>query len=208
MSLDEQERRIFGRTVEEGWQLTEVFIERNIRGAMPLGERPQGARLLRILEPGDVLIAARLDRVFRNARDALNVISDLHHRSIVLWLLDMGGDVSSPVAKFAITVLAATAEFESDLVRENVGAARATLRHRGQQIGGSKPFGYRLGEAIGHGQARQLIPDPVEQAAITDMKAMRANGVSLMDIRDYLRAKGFKISHEGIRGILNRTGPG
>jgi hypothetical protein len=38
------------------------------------------------------------------------------------------------------------------------------------------------------------------------MKAMRANGMSLMDIRDHLRARGFRISHESVRKILARSG--
>jgi DNA invertase Pin-like site-specific DNA recombinase len=37
-------------------------------------ERPELAKLLRALEPGDVLIVTRLDRLARSTRDLLNVL--------------------------------------------------------------------------------------------------------------------------------------
>ena len=36
--------------------------------------------------------------------------------------------------------------------------------------------GWRFGEANGHGKARELIPDPEEQAALAEIIAMRLKG--------------------------------
>src|SRR4051812_28675441 len=91
VSLDEQIRRIEGRTLEQGWQIAEVFVERGVSGSVPLGDRPEGARLLAVLQPGDIVIAAKLDRMFRSALDALNVIRDFQRQRVSLWLLDLGG---------------------------------------------------------------------------------------------------------------------
>jgi putative DNA-invertase from lambdoid prophage Rac len=46
------------------------------------------------LQPGDIVIAAKLDRMFRSAWNAPNVIRDFQRRRVSLWLLDLGGDVS------------------------------------------------------------------------------------------------------------------
>jgi hypothetical protein len=50
-----------------------------------------------------------------------------------------------------------------------------------------------------------LVPEPAEQEAIAGMVAMRANGQSLMVIRDAVRAQGFLISHETVRQCLLRA---
>jgi putative DNA-invertase from lambdoid prophage Rac len=47
-----------------------------------------------MLRPGDVIIAAKMDRCFRSAFDALATIESFKKRRISLWLLDLGGDVS------------------------------------------------------------------------------------------------------------------
>ena len=61
VSLDEQERRIVAECMGENWQLTEMYIERGISGSMPLQDRPVGRQLLRAVQPGDVILAAKLD---------------------------------------------------------------------------------------------------------------------------------------------------
>jgi hypothetical protein len=78
------------------------------------------------------------------------------------------------------------------------------MRHNGLHQGGKRPFGWKFGAGVDRGRTHKLVEDPAEQAAITDMKAMRANGASLMVIRDTLRARGFRISHESVRKILAR----
>ena len=60
------------------------------------------------------------------------------------------------------------------------------------------------GEITGTGKARDLVPDAAEQAAITDIIAMRESGGTLMGIRDIMRERGFNISHQAIANILAR----
>ena len=48
VSLDEQQRRIEGRCLEQGWQLSEMFVERGVSGSVPFAERPEGGRLLTV----------------------------------------------------------------------------------------------------------------------------------------------------------------
>jgi hypothetical protein len=73
---------------------------------------------------------------------------------------------------------------------------------------GKRPFGYRYGEATGNGKARDLIPDPAEQAALGEIAALRAAGQSLVAIRDAMRARGFGLCKQSILNILNRQEAG
>ena len=70
-SLEVQRRQVEGRAMQEGWTIDEVFVERGVSGSKPFGDREQGSTLLARLQPGDVIVAAKLDRMFRSALDAL-----------------------------------------------------------------------------------------------------------------------------------------
>ena len=209
ISLDEQQRKIEARCIENGWSLEHVYVDAGISGSTPLARRPEGARLLRAVQAGDVVIAAKMDRMFRSALDALQTIADFKRRKIGLWLLDLGNDCSgNGISELIMTVLAAVAQFERGLISERIKDAKRNLRRQGRHQGGVRPFGWRFGTANGTGRARELIPDPEEQAALADIIAMRAQGRSLMAIRDAMRARGFQISHQLVANTIARRAGG
>jgi DNA invertase Pin-like site-specific DNA recombinase len=162
-----------------------------------IDQRPAGGPLFARLKKGDVVIAPKLDRLFRSALDALIVVEDLRKRGVALHLLDLGGDISgNGLSKLFLTIAAAFAEAERDRIRERIGQVKADQKARGRYLGGSAPFGYRVGEA------GELVPHEGEQKAIREMKRLRAQGKALRPIAEVMRAKGHKISHEGVAGVL------
>jgi putative DNA-invertase from lambdoid prophage Rac len=203
ISLDEQERKLEARCAEHGWRLEHVYVDAGVSGSTLLGKRPEGGRLLASLRPGDIVLAVRLDRMFRSAVDALNTIEAFKRRKIILVLLDLG-DCTNGVSELILTVLAAVSQFERVLISERICAAKSNLRHHNKHQGGKRPFGWRYGAATGTGKARDLVSDDAEQAAIADIVAMREGGRTLMDIRDTLRGQGFAISHQSVANILAR----
>jgi putative DNA-invertase from lambdoid prophage Rac len=206
ISLDEQQRRIEGRCLEQGWQLSEMFIEAGVSGSIPFAVRPQGGRLMRLLRSGDIVISPKLDRCFRSSLDVLQTIQELKKRGVGLWLLDLGGDVSgNGISEMIVTILSAVAQFERVRIGERIRDSKRHMRAQGWHQGGTRPFGYRLGPPEGRGKAAMLLPEPAEQEAIAGMIEMRANGESLMAIRDAVRAQGFPISHETVRQCLKRA---
>jgi putative DNA-invertase from lambdoid prophage Rac len=200
VSLEEQIRRIEGRALEQGWQIAETFVERGISGSVPLGDRPEGSRLMATLQPGDVVIAAKLDRMFRSAWNALNVIREFQRRQISLWLLDLGGDVSGDgIAKLVLTILAAIAAFERERIGERIRDAKRHQRRTGQFLGGDRPFGWQIGED------GVLVKDENEQRALAEMRDLRAAGDSYRSIAAHMKTKGFLISHQGVKRALARV---
>jgi len=200
ISLDEQQRRIDGQALAEGWALTRCFVEAGVSGSVPLGERPEGAKLLAAAEGGDIVIAAKLDRVFRSARDALTVIEDFRRRGVSLWLLDIGGDVSgNGIAKLMLTILSAFAEFERDRISERIKDAKAQMRAEGRSLGGKRPFGYQIGED------GRMVPVAEEQAAIVQMHRMRKQGRTYRDIAAAVTKKhAVPITHVTVMRVLSR----
>jgi DNA invertase Pin-like site-specific DNA recombinase len=102
-----------------------VFVEQGISGGVPFSERPQGSILLARLQPGDIVIAAKLDRCFRDAADGLATVRELERRRVTLFLLDLGGDVTKHgIPRLLVTMLAAVAEFERHRIAERIAEAR------------------------------------------------------------------------------------
>ena len=73
---------------------------------------------------------------------------------------------------------------------------KADQKARGRFLGGSVPFGYRLGDD------GELAPHEAEQEATREMAAMKAQGRSLRAIAAEMQAKGHQISHVGVQGAL------
>ena len=87
-SLDVQRRMIEGYALMHGLQLDRIAVEEGVSGSVPLNERPAGGTLLGKLQAGDIIIAAKLDRCFRSALDALQVVEQLKAQGVKLHLLD------------------------------------------------------------------------------------------------------------------------
>ena len=196
-SLDVQRRKLEGYAMQQGWTLDRVFVERAVSGSRPLDERAEGQKLLAAIQPGDVLITSKLDRMFRSALDALRVLDGLKRRDISLHMIDLGGDVTgNGISKLVFTILSAVAEAERERIKERIRDVKADQRTRGRYLGGTVPFGWRLGED------GALIEAPGQQAAIRHMVEMRRDGLSLRAIADAMKAEGFALSHVGVKKVL------
>jgi DNA invertase Pin-like site-specific DNA recombinase len=99
-------------------------------------DRPELAKLLRALEPGDVLIVTRLDRLARSTRDLLNVLDAVaKHGAAFRSLKDAWADTTTPHGRLMLTVLGGLAEFERELIRARTGDGRKRAKARGVKFG-------------------------------------------------------------------------
>src|SRR5262249_45867437 len=98
--------------------------------------RPELAKLLRAIEPGDVLIVSRLDRLARSTRDLLNIL-DLAAKAGAGFrsLKDSWADTTTPHGRLMLTVLGGLAEFERELIRARNGEGRTRAKARGVRFG-------------------------------------------------------------------------
>lgn len=201
-SLDVQQRTVAGYALMLGLTVDRMFVERGVSGSVPLAERPEGTALLAALKAGDVVITPKLDRMFRSALDALDVLAKLKARNVSLHMIDLGGDVTgNGISKLVFTILSAVAEAERDRIRERVTQVKQDQRRRNRYLGGIVPFGFRVGDE------GALVPHEAEQALIADARTMRANRATLRAIRTELEAKhGRKLSLDALHRILGDQG--
>lgn len=196
-SLAVQERQIAGHAMMLGLTLDRVFIERGVSGSVPLASRQEGAVLLASIKAGDVVITAKLDRMFRSAVDALGVLDDLKARKVSLHMIDLGGDVTANgISKLVFTILSAVAEAERDRIRERVSQVKADQRGRGRYLGGKVPYGYAVVED------GALAEVPEQQSVIALAKTLRAEGKALRAIQAALAESGNRLSLAALHRLL------
>jgi DNA invertase Pin-like site-specific DNA recombinase len=110
-----------------------VFREK-ISGAKT--DRPELVKAIGRLEPGDVLVVTRLDRLARSTRDLLNVIAAVTERGAGFKSLkDAWADTTSAHGRLMLTVLGGLAEFERELIRARTGEGRKRAKERGVRFG-------------------------------------------------------------------------
>ena len=99
-------------------------------------DRPELAKMLRLLQRGDVLVVSRLDRLARSTRDLLNIIEALNERGAGFKSLkDTWADTTSPHGRLMLTILGGLAEFERELIRARTGDGRQRAKERGVRFG-------------------------------------------------------------------------
>ncbi|MBC8554977.1 MAG: recombinase family protein [Candidatus Brocadiales bacterium] len=196
-SLGVQERQIGGYAQMNGWEVKQTFVEKGVSGSIPLGDRPEGKELLNSLESGDIIIASKLDRAFRSALDALQVVALLNEKGVNLHLIDLGGSVSNGHSKMFLTIAASFAEAERDRIRERILDTKKDQKERNRFLGGKTPFGYKVSEE------GYLVEKEDEQQAIQIINELRQKKMALRKISAHLKINlGITLSHVGVKRVL------
>jgi len=151
-----------------------------VSGSVAAMERKGFSRLMDRLEPGDVLIVTKLDRLGRNAMDVRATVEKLAHEGVRVHCLALGGvDLTSPAGKMTMGVISAVAEFERDLLIERTQSGLSRAKASGKALG------------------RPSALSPEQQDAIC---ASRAQGVSLGAL-----AKEYGVSRAAIQRVERRA---
>jgi len=102
-------------------------------------DRPQWNECLKDLRPGDTLIVWKIDRLGRNLRDLIDIVTNLQKHGVGVRSLTNGiVDTTTAHGALVFGVFALMAEYEAALIRERTLAGLAAARARGRR-GGRKP---------------------------------------------------------------------
>ena len=131
------------------------------------------------------MIALKLDRLFRDAADALETTRTWDRTGVSLHLIDVGGqaiNTGTAMGRMFLTMMAGFAELERNLIAERTTAALQHKKRRGL-VYNHAPLGYvRNGD--------ELHADEQEQAVIAQIMAWRRGGISYGGIAKRLNAEG------------------
>lgn len=132
VSTAEQTTRL-QRDALEAVPCERIFVDEDASGANR--NRPALKQALQFVQPGDMLLSWKLDRLGRSIRDLLDIMADLHARDIGVASLTEPIDTTSVFGEFTFHVIAAVAHMERRLIAERTVAGLDAARRRGQRLG-------------------------------------------------------------------------
>ena len=131
-TTDNQRRDIEG----SGYAVDYWFADEGVSGKVPASQRPQFGKMLQQIRDGETLVVSKLDRLGRDAQDVGATIKALAARRIEVIVLQLGKlDLTSAAGKLMLTMLAAVAEMERDLLVERTQSGLARAKAEGKTLG-------------------------------------------------------------------------
>jgi DNA invertase Pin-like site-specific DNA recombinase len=116
------------------WSVTQVYCDR-ASGAKE--SRPELDRMLAAARRGefDVVMVWRFDRLSRSVQHFLRLVEELQVLGVDLVSHEQSFDTTTPMGKFCLTMFAALAELEREVIRERVRAGLEFARLHGTKSG-------------------------------------------------------------------------
>jgi len=154
---------------------------------VPFLERKMGAKLHAMLQPGDHVIFAHMDRGFRAVLDWAALIEVWKSKQITVHIADMGVDLSTGPGMLVANIMVSVAQAHSDMLSERNKEIAATLRKLNRPTNGTKKLGY---VAVGPKGNRRWTADQQERAIMTYIEYHRdVKGLSWERIADAVNRK-------------------
>jgi DNA invertase Pin-like site-specific DNA recombinase len=177
VSLEAQEERLRAYCLMTGLKVGpgDAFREEGVSASIPLHKRPRGAELLeRVNEGATHVVALKLDRLFRDAEDALRQTKAWDRAGVTLHLIDMGGaslSTSTPMGRMLLTTMAGFAELERNLISDRTATSLRYKRlHR--EVFNHAPYGFTVVD-------KTLVENTEEMAVVNLIRERRDDGWTL-----------------------------
>jgi putative DNA-invertase from lambdoid prophage Rac len=112
------------------------IVTETISGSTTIARRPGFIKLMDRMEPGDILIVTKLDRLCRDAIDVSRTVARLEELGTRVHCLALGGvDLTSSAGKLTMGVINAVAQFERDLLIERTQSGLKRAKSAGKVLG-------------------------------------------------------------------------
>jgi putative DNA-invertase from lambdoid prophage Rac len=167
----------------EGYTFGGWLYDLATSGSSPMFEREEGRKLWALVQPGDKIVWAKLDRAFRSVVDAAQTMRLLQAKDVSFNSLDMGLDTSTPIGRCVFTILTAFAELELEFIRERTRDSLQAKRKAGKPHNKHAPIGWKK---IGKGKDSYYLPDEEERRQVLEMLSLRNDGYSLEAITHHV----------------------
>ena len=116
--------------------VTKLFSEQ----VSSVAEREELKQAIEFVRENDTFVVTKLDRLARSTIHLLKIVEQLEEKQVGLRILDFGGseiDTSSATGKLTLTMFAAMAQFEREMMlerqREGIAKAKAEGKYKGRK---------------------------------------------------------------------------
>ena len=201
ISLETQEEQIKKYCEIHNIKILELYKEEG-RSATTTN-RPEYQKMMKELEKikPNIIIVWRLDRIFRNTKDALNTSDYLDKKRIDFVSVTQNIDTSTAIGRMFYTMMSALAQLESEQIGERVEANQKQLTTKGKYLN-RPPYGYYLEkDKLGNITTEKFTINEQEAKTIKQMFTDKTNGMSYSQI-----AREHDLSPQTAKNILlNKT---
>jgi len=130
LQLDEL-RRV---AVARGWSIVGEYVDQGVSGSK---EGPERRRLMADAHRGmfEAVLVWRFDRFARSAKDLLFAVDVLASLNVGFASVRESFDTTSPIGRATLTILAAVAELERNIITERVVAGLDRAKAKGKKLG-------------------------------------------------------------------------
>lgn len=137
VSTDDQDLSLqIDALTKQGIPTKAIFMDK-VSGAKT--DRPGLNECLETLQPGDILVVWRLDRLGRSMRHLITLVEDLRNKGIGFRSVSEGAiDTTCASGELIFNIFSALAQFERRLIQERTKAVLAAARARGRMGGRPK----------------------------------------------------------------------
>jgi DNA invertase Pin-like site-specific DNA recombinase len=159
---------------------SDLLFSEKVSGAAPLADRPQLRAALEVLQPGDVLVVSKLDRLGRSMEDCVSRVAELLDRDVHVRTLDGRVDTKAlgKMAKLVVGILASAAEIERELILERTNEGRVRAMQTGVKFGRKRTYTAAQAELV----------QRLDSEGMTHRKIAAAAGLSATTVRRILAA--------------------
>lgn len=183
--LAAQQTRCMAMAQVKGWADVTHYTDEGVSGTKDADKRPGLKHLLKDARDGKIqaVIILSLDRLGRKTRLVLDLVDQLNRYGVALISCKESLDTSTPQGQFVLTMFAAIAQLERDLIAERTSAA---LNERGAidgEKGGRLPYGYLRTET-------GLIVDEAAAKVVQQIYQLKGQGLSYRAIIEQLDCAG------------------
>jgi len=100
-------------------------------------KRPQLEACLDFIREGDTLVVTKLDRLARSTQHLLEIADRVRRKGVNLHILNLNIETSSATGKLLLTMIAAVATFEREMMlerqREGIAKAKSLGKYKGRK---------------------------------------------------------------------------
>lgn len=203
-SCEVQEAICREHATKHGYDVSAVFHDPDVSGKDEYREKLWQA--IEATPKGGMLLVFKRDRLARNVYLSEQINRAVEHRKARIEAVS--GDVAgtSDEAVMIRQVLSSIAEYERKMIGKRTSYAMRQHQKAGRRMSDRTPCGWTRNPA----NPALMVRDEGEQAAISRIVEMRAEGLSLRQIADTLTAQGLLFrghpwSHQTVRNVIARV---
>ncbi|MCR6741003.1 recombinase family protein [Aeromonas dhakensis] len=138
VSTGEQSVEAQRHSIEQIHKVETWFADEGVSGAVKALDRSEFSELFKFVRKGDTLIVPAVDRLGRDTIDVLHTVEALQAKGVSIISLREGFDLSTPIGKAMLTMLAAVAELERSNIKARQMAGIAKAKAEGKTLGREK----------------------------------------------------------------------